>query len=377
MNTSFWAIDWHFLDEHIGEEKVSNYLWFAGIIITTLLLKRPVAVWITRVGSGFIRRLGDAKHVVVFRTLLRKPIEYLLQSVFFYVAAMQLGLLLDHTVLSKKKGPSEKILLKIDDLVDHVFLFLIIIFTALLFARIIDFIYQLQLDKSRKARNIDRMQILPLMKEMSKLLIGIIGIFWILGSVFHVNIPALITGLGIGGVAVALAAKESVENLFASFTILLDKPFQTGDVIKLGELEGTVERIGFRSTRLRNMDGASNIIPNKKLVDENLENLSRRDKRRVKLVLNLKYNIPAEALQQMTKELKEMLEQKKLVKEPIDIIADVFGENTFQLSITYFLPHPLPEEYSLVVIKHEINMMAYEIVSKYRRFGTAYITGKE
>jgi len=100
-----------------------------------------------------------------------------------------------------------------------------------------------------------------------------------IGQCISCQYSALITGLGIGGVAIALAGKETVENFFASFTILSDKPFQTGDVIKLGETEGTVERIGFRSTRLRNLDGSATVIPNQNLVSQNVTNLSTRDTR--------------------------------------------------------------------------------------------------
>jgi MscS family membrane protein len=372
MTQILLAIDWSFLDKHIGGEKVSNYLWFIGIVLTTLLLKKPVAIVLTRIGSGIVRRFtfGRGKHLPLFRSLLRKPIELLLQSVFFYVAANQLNILLDHSILKRHKDKTDELIIRLGDLVDHLFLLFIIIFITHTISRVIDFVYRVQLDKARVQKNRDRIQILPLIKEMLKLLVWVMCFFWILGIIFHVNIPALITGLGIGGVAIALAAKESVENLFASFTILLDKPFQAGDSVKTGQHEGVVERIGFRSTRLRNPDGAAYIIPNKKLIDDNLENLSRREMRRVQLIMNLRYSIyPHQILQQMMAELKDSLTNLLQTKEPVDVTIETFGENSFQLVVTYHLPHPLPDGKTLPQIKEEVNIYAYEILSRYRRMG--------
>jgi len=188
-----------------------------------------------------------------------------------------------------------------------------------------------------------------------------------------VNIPALVTGLGIGGVAIALAAKESVENFFAAFTILTDKPFQTSDVVRLGTLEGKVERIGFRSTRLRNAEGSLFIIPNKKLIGENLENLTQRDTRRVRVVFHLKYGIAPQELYLMMGELKDMVRQTLHVVEPVNVLLETFGENTFQLSLQYFLPDPLAEGTNPDKIRQEINFKAYSIMSRHTNIVTTDI----
>ncbi|MBS1689671.1 MAG: mechanosensitive ion channel family protein, partial [Bacteroidetes bacterium] len=193
-------------------------------------------------------------------------------------------------------------------------------------------------------------------------------IFWILGSVCHVNIPALITGLGIGGVAIALAAKESVENLFAAFTILTDKPFNTGETIKLGDLEGAVERIGFRSTRMRASDGSAYIVPNQKLVGENLVNLSRRDTRGVKVTVNIKYGIPHDTLDAMITELKTEIKKVVHLIDPLEITIEGFGINGLQLVVNYHLPNPLDTDVKLAAKKQEVSMLIYNIVSKYKAF---------
>jgi MscS family membrane protein len=200
-------------------------------------------------------------------------------------------------------------------------------------------------------------------KEMSKLLMWVLSIFWILGSVFHVNIPALITGLGIGGVAIALAGKETVENFFAAFTILSDRPFQVGDSIKLGDTEGVVERIGFRSTRLRNTDGSAFIIPNQSLVSQNLVNLSMRNTRGVKVAVPLRYGIEHKDLMQLVDEIKQALHKVSYVTGSVEVNIDSFEKETIQLIVNYHLPFPLPENINLASAKREINMKVYEIAS--------------
>src|SRR6185369_10292037 len=123
-------------------------------------------------------------------------------------------------------------------------------------------------------------QLVPFLREAIKIIIGVFSFFFILGAVFHINIASLIAGLGIGGLAFALAAKETLENLLGSFTIFLDKPFVVGDVVKVGSAEGTIENIGFRSTRIRTLEKTLLTVPNKKMVDAELDNLTERVVRR-------------------------------------------------------------------------------------------------
>ena len=110
-------------------------------------------------------------------------------------------------------------------------------------------------------------QLIPFAIEIGKVLVIIFAIVIVLANVFDQNVTALAAGLGVGGVAVALASKESLENLLGSFTIFLDKPFQVGDVITIGSITGMVEKVGFRSTRVRTFDKSIVTVPNKNLVN--------------------------------------------------------------------------------------------------------------
>jgi MscS family membrane protein len=370
MSILLLDIDWSFFNRVYMGEKVSNYLWCTGIITATLLLKGPVAALLTRVSSSLTARFSYMQHKGTIREMLFKPIERLLQTVLYYVAVNQLDNLLDRIAIHHSIGGNAKINIRLGDIVDHIFYFLFIVFFTKVITRFVDFIYYLRMNKAQTESNHSRIQLLPLIKEMTKLITWVLSGFWILGSVFHVNVPALITGLGIGGVAIALAGKETVENFFAAFTILSDKPFQTGEVIKLGDTEGLVERIGFRSTRLRNIDGSAYVIPNQNLVSQNLINLSARDTRGMKVVANIRYGITHEALTQLIQKLKAALIAIPPVKDPVEINIETFDKETFQLVISYQLPHPLPTNDTLLALKRDVNMKVFEIISANAILGT-------
>ncbi len=371
MQNLILSIDWAFLNQEYFGEKVVNYAWCGGIILLTFLLKRPMASLLTRLSSALTIRYSYVEHKGAIREILFKPMERLLQVVLYFVAISQIGGFFDNFSIVHLMGKSSKIRITLSDLIDHMFLLVFIVFLTQAISRFIDFVYYIQMGAAQKEKNLSRMQLLPLMKEMSKLVLWIISCFWILGSVFHVNIPALITGLGIGGVAIALAGKETVENFFAAFTILSDKPFQTGDAIKLGEIEATVERIGFRSTRLRNLDGSAYIIPNQNLVSQNLINLSMRDHRGMKVVANVKYGISHENLLKLMAKLKEVILTITPVRDPIVVSVESFDKETFQLVVTYNLPHPLPGDKLLVAIKRDVNLKVFETIQAYGTIGTA------
>ncbi|HTN45325.1 MAG TPA: mechanosensitive ion channel family protein [Flavipsychrobacter sp.] len=350
----------------IGGEPVIHIVWCAGIILFAILLKKPLAHLLTKFVGLIANRFSDRKFAGTFKALLHRPLELLLTTILFFIAINQLTVLLNTSVFSRfGETGKAKYAVRLIDGVDKLFLLLIIIFITLVISRIFDFVFHILINKAFEDDNREREQLFPLVKEVVKILVWTIGIFWILGTVFSVNIPALVTGLGIGGVAIALAAKESVENFFASFTILTDKPFRTGDSIRIGTYEGKVERVGFRSTRLRSVDGSEYIIPNKNIVGDNLENLTERQSRRVKVMVSIQYGVPYSELQNLIASLEEMLKQQSILTEKRDVLLDAFNENSFALSVIYNLPDPLPEGHTLTGVKHDINMKIYHALDSY------------
>jgi MscS family membrane protein len=326
-----------FLGRDFWGATVGDYIAFVAIVLAALLLKKTFSIFIARVSSSLATRATGGKYRKLFRSLIRKPLEWLFAVVLFFYAFNFIEGPLNNIELlhwHRKEGEST---LHLALLIDHLFAFFAIIFTTLLLSRLADFIYRAQTERAHQHLERERAQLLPLLRDVIKIVLWTIGFFWMLGVVFHVNIPALITGLGIGGVALALAAKESIENLFASFTILADKPFTVGHTVRLGSLEGTVERIGFRSTRLRTADGSLLIIPNKKLIDESLENLSARATLHVRVTIPVKYTIPAYKLDNLLDGIRETVSLVDEVMPPVLVTIESFNENTFVLGLAFEL----------------------------------------
>jgi MscS family membrane protein len=134
----------------------------------------------------------------------------------------------------------------------------------------------------------------------------------ILHFAFSFNIGNLVTGLSIVGAAIALALRESLENLIASFIIFFDKPFTTGDLVKVQNVTGNVEKIGLRSTRLRTADKSYVTVPNKQMVDSVLDNLSLRTQRRNEIRLEVDLLTPADKLKLMVEEIRKLISREEI-----------------------------------------------------------------
>lgn len=141
----------------------------------------------------------------------------------------------------------------------------------------------------------NQIQVLPFLVKTLKVMVVVLG-FLITLQNLGFNVVSLLAGLGIGGIAIALAAQETVSNMFGSVTILIDKPFKIGDQIKILDIEGSIEEIGFRSTRIRSSNNTLFTIPNSIVAKEKIENLSDRKHRKSKHVLNITYETPIETI---------------------------------------------------------------------------------
>lgn len=131
-----------------------------------------------------------------------------------------------------------------------------------------------------------------------------------------VNITALVAGLGIGGIAIALAVQTVLGDLFASLSITLDKPFEVGDFLVLGDVLGTVERIGIKSTRLRSLSGEQIIISNGDLLSSRLRNFKRMYERRVVFQTRVMHNTPIEKVRELPQLIRGIIEAQPRNRAP-------------------------------------------------------------
>ncbi len=149
--------------------------------------------------------------------------------------------------------------------------------------------------------------LLPMTRKFVRFTIVSIGIFVAMSILFKVNVAAVIASLGIGGIVVALAAKDSVENIFGSLTILFDMPFQMGDWVKVDKIEGVVEEINLRSTRIRTFEDTVINLPNANLIRAAVENVSSRRYRRQKFNVRVSYDAPVEAINNLCHDIRSFL----------------------------------------------------------------------
>ncbi len=193
------------------------------------------------------------------------------------------------------------------------------------------------LERFFKSKNIPvGLGYIPFFNKLIKFLIVVFALIFVLQE-WGYNIGAIITGLGIGGLAVALAARDTLANLFGSLIILFDKPFQIGDWIVIGNIEGTVEDIGFRSTKIRTFAQALVSVPNSKVANESIINWSKMGKRRIKFMLGIKYSTPVEKIKIAVKRIREMLlNHPEIHKQTVFVYFNEFAESSLNIFLYFF-----------------------------------------
>lgn len=180
-------------------------------------------------------------------------------------------------------------------------------------------------------------QIIPFAIKIIKTVLIILGVLIVLQNL-GINVASLLAGLGIGGIAIALAGQESVANLFGSITILLDKPFRLGDHIKVMDVEGNIIEIGFRSTKIRTLTNSVVTIPNSTIAKEKVENLSFREKRRFRHTINLAYETPIEKIKSFVEEIRYSLKSNpKVDQDGYTVHVILLGSYSIDIQVTYFI----------------------------------------
>lgn len=205
-------------------------------------------------------------------------------------------------------------------------------------------------------------QFLPFAKDLIKVFVSLIGLMVILGQVFGVNVVGFVGTLGIGGLAVAFAAKESLENLLASFTIFLDQPFAVGDLVSTGAVSGTVEKIGFRSTRLRTAEKSFLTVPNKSMIDKPLDNLSQRTSRRVGFTLLFDQKTTSTQLHAIITGAVAAIQEHPLILPDVQIKFNALTPSGKEVTVQYFVETTNYDEY--LDTKEDLNYRIVEVVER-------------
>ncbi len=194
-----------------------------------------------------------------------------------------------------------------------------------------------------------------------KILIAGVGLGAML-QVWGINVTALVASLGIGGLAFALAAKDTAANLFGSFSLLADKSIRIGEWIKVNGVEGTVEAIGMRTTKIRSFQKSLITVPNHIVANNPIENFSRRGIRRIKMHIGLTYSTRSDQIKKIMAEIKEMLKQHEGISQNDSLMVnfDTFGDSSLNIFIYTFTKTANWATY--LDIREDINLKIMKIV---------------
>jgi len=213
-------------------------------------------------------------------------------------------------------------------------------------------------------------QLVPLLRKAMRIFVVIVSLLFIAQNVFDWNIGALVAGLGIGGLAFALAAKDMLANLFGSVMIFADRPFQMGDRIIIQGQDGVVEEVGFRSTKIRLLTGPLVTIPNNTVANEIIENVAKRPSIRRILDVTITYDTPAEKVQRAIDVLKEMLDARS-EHFPADFPPRVYFSDFNAASLNLFVIYwyAPPNYWDYMQFCHDFNM---ELFRRYNEEGIEF-----
>ncbi|MBL7222380.1 MAG: mechanosensitive ion channel family protein [Candidatus Brocadiae bacterium] len=179
-------------------------------------------------------------------------------------------------------------------------------------------------------------QLVPVIRKALKATIGIIGFVWV-AQLLGYSVSGLIAGLGIGGLAVALALQDTLGNFFGSVFIFLGRPFTVGDWIKMGDVEGIVEDIGFRSTRIRTWPATLVSVPNKTVAAATIDNWSKMPKRRVMQTIGVTYDTTAPQMEEAVAGIRRIIENDEGVDQEFMLVSFTdFGESSLNILVYYF-----------------------------------------
>ncbi len=301
------------------------YIWqWAGIIIS--LLTGVAVKVLVKFFIDFLRFVSERREVRWLRALVNAfsgPTGWLAAILFWYITVYLLGF---------EGGALTIIRVVLKIALSGVFLWLIY--------RLLDVLSDFFIEAASKTESTLDDQLLPLLSKSMKIFVIIFGVLVIIQNL-GVNVVSLLAGLGIGGFAVAFAAKDMVANFFGSLMILFDSPFQVGDWIKVGNAEGTVEEIGFRSTKIRTFYNSLISVPNADLATKEVDNMGRREYRRVREELGITYDTPPEKIEAFLEGIKNILKANPYTrKDYFHVVFNSYGSSSLNILIYFFLKVP-------------------------------------
>jgi len=344
----------NFLHTSILSNRLQDYLLVLGVILLVIIIKRLLSRFLA--SKLLTVLIGHKKHFnkETFLNLVLQPIERFIVA-FICITALDRLRFPDEINFSLFGTTFQQILVSFAIIV-------IIVLIIRLCIRLITFVALILEEKANLTNDVTDSQLIVFFKDFFKVILIIIGGLLILRFAFHRDITQVFTGLSIVGAAMALAAKESLENLIASFIIFFDKPFTTGNTVKVLGITGTVEKIGLRSTRIRTDQKTYITVPNKQMVDTVMDNITQRTQRRADLKIEVSLNATADQLDELTKSIQQILSSYSAIENHSVYLSET-GRNANVIDILYFTKiDQSMDEFN--TLKHIINLSIIQLIEK-------------
>ncbi len=334
-----------------------NYLlWYvSGSIVLVLLISKYLSRYIATFFFNVLKKAGKKLNKDAYYNLLVLPLRRFIVWITILIALEKITL---PTVIQNYSLYGKVTFGTFLHTLSAIILVIVLIKFVI---SIIDYIATILEAKANLTVTQGDNQLIVFFKDFFKVILILIGFLLILKYGFGQNIGNLLTGLSIVGAAIALATKESLENLIASFIIFFDKPFVTGDEVKVQNVTGTIERIGLRSTRIRTLDKTYVTVPNKQMVDSIVDNQSLRTQRKVAVKLELDHKTCILQLKAIKQQINDYLESRKDIFNFTIYFADITKLSN-QIQLDYFLETTSDDIY--LTIKDEVNFKIIEILKQ-------------
>ena len=281
---------------------------------------------------------------------VRNPLGYFILLQGFYLAIFSLHL------------PDMIGMVNIADYLDNAYILGFSFIMLYLFFKLIDVIGFYVFRMAKDSDNMLDDQFAPLLIKSLRIFVIILGVIFILQNLGY-SIASLLAGLGIGGLAFALAARDTIGNLFGSFTIFSDKPFHLGDWVRIGDVEGTVEEVGFRSTRIRRFDQAQVVVPNSHFTINDVTNFSAMKKRRIKFNLGVTYETSPEQMTKVVDGIKQIIKEDHKFDHTFSMVHFTeFGDFSLNIFIYCFTKTTVWDEF--LSVREEFNLKIMQLLEE-------------
>lgn len=340
-----------FLQQQFLDNSIQDWAIVLGLALGILLFNGLIGRLMSRLFYQLFRRFAPAKGKR-FTELIIPPLRMLLTLVVLSIAFQFLAFpqSLDFDLFG----------VHMSDVMHRFMLLLLIVAVTWVATRMVDFVGEVMADRAALTETTQDDQYVLFLKDVLRVVVYTAALFVVLGTVFQLNITSLLAGAGLAGLAVALAAQDSLANLFGSLTIFGEKPFVMGDFVETNGILGVIEKVGFRSTRIRTLEKTFVTLPNRKIMENPINNLTDRTFRRVDYTVGLLYGTSADTIRTIVDKIQHFLDEHPKTNEGGIAAFHAFGPSSLDVKVQYLIYEVDWNPY--LKIREEISLGIMQIV---------------